>query len=97
MNTRNVLWLAAVLCLAASWTFPRPVEATNWWVKIHHVSPDESEPEVPNATVRGPDQTGIESRQSLRPVTEVPMNRPQNWLLRVLRILRCFNTGGLAR
>lgn len=97
MNSRTVLRLAAVLCLAVSWTFPQSVDATDWRIKIHHVSPDESEPEVPNAIVRGPAETSLEGRPSLTQTVDAPMSRPQNWLLRVLRILRSFNLGGLAR
>jgi hypothetical protein len=98
MNTRSVLWLGAVVCLAAGWIHPPQADASNFLIRLHHVSPDESEPEIPNETMRIPDEVSIDSgRRVADPAAWTPMARPENWFYRVLRIMRLINLGGLAR
>lgn len=98
MKSRIVLWLGAVVCLAAGWIDPPRADASDFLVRIHHVSPDESEPEVPNGTVRAPEGVAVESGPGIsRLASEAAVIRPDNWFTRVLRILRSVNLGGLAR
>ncbi|MGH2571035.1 MAG: hypothetical protein ACRDGR_07410 [bacterium] len=95
MQTRTLLWLVATAGLAAGGMPPR-AEATDFRIRYHAVSPDESEPEIPNRTIEVPRLAVIEQR-AIAPKAASPVIRPQNWLLRALRILRVLNLGGPVR
>ena len=98
MNTRSVLWLGAVVCLAVGWTNPPQAEASDFLVRLQHVSPDESEPEIPNRTIRDPKGSVVELEGPPRGTVErTPMLRPENWLWRVIRSLLRLNLGGMVR
>jgi hypothetical protein len=96
MHTRNLLWLVATAGLAAGWLNPPRVEASDFLIRYHAVSPDESEPEIPNRTIEAPRLSTIEQR-AIAPQAASPAIRPQNWLLRALRILHVLNLGGPIR
>ena len=97
MNTRSVLWLGAVVCLAVGWTDPPQAEASDFLVRLQHVSPDESEPEIPNRTIRDPQGSVIDIAAPGRTIERTPMLRPENWLWRVIRSLLRLNLGGMVR
>jgi len=97
MNTRSVLWLGAVVCLAVGGTNPPQAEASDFLVRLQHVSPDESEPEIPNRTVRDPQGSVIDIEAPARTIERTPVLRPENWLWRVIRSLLRLNLGGMIR
>jgi len=97
MKTRAVLRLGAALWLAAAWSLPSPAEATDPRIRIHHATLDESEPEVPNEVIREPGAARIDRASSRQSLPEMPATRPEDWLLRVLRLLRSLHHGGAIR
>jgi hypothetical protein len=97
MHTRTLLWLAAAAGLAAGWISPPRAEATNFRIRYHAVSPDESEPEIPNRTVEAPRLASIEEGSISASKAASPAVRPENWFLRALRMLRALHLGGPVR
>jgi hypothetical protein len=98
MHTRNTSWILAVLAVAAVWVLPSEVQASDWLVR-KQFAVDDSEPEVPNIVApREPDQVVVEkSVGENRRIVASPVDRSQNLLLRLLRIMRSLNFGGPAR
>ena len=98
MNTRSVLGVVVAAVAPALLALPNAASADRLPIRQHHEVALDSEPEVPNvAAPRGGTLVRLE------PVTvevrseKVQATRQEDWLRRVLRILRSFNLGGRAR
>ena len=98
MNTRSVLWLAAVGAVAAVLVLPGDAGA-ELKIRKQHAIAEDTEPEVPNiAAPRDRDRALVEpSPVDDRRIVRAPAARPEDWFERVLRIIRSLNLGGLAR